>query len=107
MAELSLGDREKASRIFESIYVYSVEFEGTTPKIDYFATSLPTMLLFDEDLATRNRAQARFLRAQALAGLNRTDEAATLLEEVLHLDRNHTGAADLIGQLGIVPAGGG
>ena len=107
MAELSLGDREKASRIFESIYVYSIELEGTTPKIDYFATSLPTMLLFDEDLALRNRAQARFLRAQALVGLNRTHEAATLLEEVLHLDRNHTGAADLIGQLGIVPAGAG
>jgi tetratricopeptide (TPR) repeat protein len=107
MADLALGEQEKASRIFESIYGYSVELEGATPKIDYFATSLPTMLLFDEDLALRNRVQARFLRAQALVGLNRTDEAETLLEEVLHLDRNHTGAVDLIGQLSKVSAGAG
>ncbi len=107
MADLALGEREKASRIFESIYNYSVELEGATPKIDYFATSLPTMLLFDEDLALRNRVHARFLRAQALVGLNRTDEAVTLLEEALHLDRNHTGAVDLIGQLSKVPAGAG
>jgi tetratricopeptide (TPR) repeat protein len=105
MAYLALGEREEASGIFESIYNYSVELEGATPKIDYFATSLPTMLLFDEDLALRNRVQARFLRAQALVGLSRTDEAETLLEEVLQLDRNHTGATDLIEQLSEVPAG--
>ena len=107
MAELALGEREKASRIFERIYAYSVELENTAPKIDYFATSLPAMLLFDEDLVLRNRVQAEFLRAQALAGFNRTDEAVALLQEVLQLDRNHVGAADLTGQISKVPAGAG
>ena len=49
--------------------------ERTEPRIDYFATSLPNMLLFADDLEMRNRIMARLLRAQAFAGLGRTAEA--------------------------------
>jgi Tfp pilus assembly protein FimV len=59
------------------------------------------MLLFEEDLPRRNETEAKFLRAQALAGLGRTDESTSLLKEVLNLDSNHAGAADLLSQLGI------
>jgi hypothetical protein len=52
------------------------------PKIDYFAISLPAMLLFDEDLTYRNRVSAYFLRAQALYGPSRTSEAMQSLSEV-------------------------
>jgi len=95
-----LGRQVEATDLFTRIYDYSVELENTQPRIDYFATSLPAMLLFNEDLGQRNRIDGLFLRAQALAGLSRTAEAQSLLQEVLKLDGSHAGASDLLVQLG-------
>jgi tetratricopeptide (TPR) repeat protein len=98
MAQLRLGARKEAIELFEKVFEYSLELERTEPKIDYFATSLPAMLLFEEDLVKRNRIESLFLRGQALYGLERKGEAEVLLREVLHLDNNHMGAQDLIRQ---------
>ncbi|WP_348263938.1 DUF5107 domain-containing protein [Telmatobacter sp. DSM 110680] len=95
-----LGRQDEAANLFTRVYDYSIELEKTQPRIDFFATSLPAMLLFNEDLVRRNRIEALFLRAEALAGLSRTGEARSLLEEALKLDRSHAGASDLLEQLG-------
>ena len=94
-----LGNHAEAESIFNSIYEYSIELEATRPEIDYFATSLPAMLLLNEDLSQRNLTIARFLRAQGLAGLGRTSEAVALLLQVLEMDINHSDAADLLDQI--------
>lgn len=95
-----LGKQDEAAALFLRIYDYSVQLESTQPKIDYFATSLPAMLLFNEDLAQRNRIGAIFLRAQSLTGMNRVAEAQSLLQDVLKLDAGHAGASDLLRLLG-------
>jgi tetratricopeptide (TPR) repeat protein len=94
-----LGETDAAAKVFQEIYDYSLELEKETPKIDYFATSLPAMLLFDEDLGQRQRILATFLRAQALAGKGETARAVVLLQEVEKLDSNHSEAADLLASL--------
>ncbi len=99
MAQQRLGREKEARQIFEQIQEYAEQLERRIPKIDYFATSLPTMLLFEEDLELRNRIEAKFLRAQAAFGLRQYAEAENLLKEVLELDRNHMAAADLLEQL--------
>ncbi len=96
MAYARLGHPKKAREIFQRIYDYSLRLQQQIPRIDYFATSLPAMLLFENDLAKQNQIEAKFLRAQALLGLDREKEAKDLLCEVLQLDRNHAGAADLV-----------
>jgi tetratricopeptide (TPR) repeat protein len=95
----SLGRAEEATVLFDRIYDYSVELEKTEPVIDYFAASLPAMLLFDENLGLRNRIQALFLRAQASLGHKRRAVAEDLLREVLAIDGSHAGACDLLRQL--------
>jgi len=105
LALARLGRKDEADAIFNRIYDYSVELERQEPKIDYFATSLPAMLLFNEDLAHRKRIDALFLRAQAMAGLGRTAESLGLLHEVLNLESGHSGASDLLKQLGNVNGG--
>jgi tetratricopeptide (TPR) repeat protein len=95
-ALVSLGRNDEAKKVFQEIFDYSLELELQTPKIDYFATSLPTMLLFEEDLVLRQKISAKFLRAQALLGLGRLAEGTAMLEEVRELDANHSGAADLL-----------
>jgi hypothetical protein len=91
----ALGQHIEALELFRSIERLSDHLEKTEPRIDYFATSLPAMLLFEEDLGQRNRITATFLRAQALLGIGRTEDALQLLQTVLGLDANHAPAADL------------
>jgi tetratricopeptide (TPR) repeat protein len=89
---------EQARQVFESIAAHADALERQEPKIDYFATSLPAMLLFHEDLAHRNRVLAAFLRAQAAYGLLGARAAIPMLRAVLALDSNHAGASDLLQQ---------
>ena len=91
-----LGREQDALRAFHAILDYSADLQRQTPKIDYFATSLPAMLLFDEDLARRQTITARFLEGQARIGLGEEAEGLRLLEEVLAMDNTHAGAIDLL-----------
>jgi tetratricopeptide (TPR) repeat protein len=95
-ALVSLGREEEARQVFQEMYDYAREMECQDPKIDYFATSLPAMLLFNENLALRQEISAKFLRAQALLGLGSIVGGTALLEEVRQLDANHSGAVDLL-----------
>lgn len=94
-----LGQSEKALAMLQEIYEYSAQLESETPKIDYFATSLPAMLLFDEDLRQRQQVLAYFLRAQALVGMEDTQRALPLLRQVQQIDHNHAGVGDLFASL--------
>lgn len=95
-----LGRADESERLLTGLLDDAERLEGAEAKVDYFATSLPTMLLFDDDLAERQRTTARFLQAQAHLGLGHTDRARQLLGDVLHRDPNHAHAADLMQQLG-------
>ncbi|GGH17154.1 hypothetical protein GCM10011586_39490 [Silvibacterium dinghuense] len=96
MAMRRLGREQEAISAFESILQYATALDQDQAKIDYFATSLPTLLLFDEDLQKRQHITALLLTAQALSGLGREAEAGAALEEVRRLDRSHPGAQDLL-----------
>jgi tetratricopeptide (TPR) repeat protein len=90
-----LGRHSKATKLFRDLLGYAQALEKTKAKIDYFATSLPTMLLFDDDLQFRQETTAFFLQAQAHLGLGRGAKAGALLQTVLRRDPNHALAADL------------
>lgn len=70
--------------------------ENQSAAIDYFATSIPAMLLFREDVVRRNLIEANFLRAQAFLGLGRKSAALALLHSVLEMDHNQIRAAELL-----------
>jgi len=91
-----LGRDAEAHALFLSIEIHANTLENESPQIDYFATSIPTMLLFREDLVRRNLIEARFLRAHAYLGLGRKSEALALLHSVLEMDHNQIRAADLL-----------
>lgn len=91
-----LGQRAKAKKLFRDLLAYAQKLSKTPAKIDYFATSLPTLLLFDDDLQFRQETTALFLQAQARLGLGQRARAMTLLRTVLGRDPNHAPAADLL-----------
>jgi tetratricopeptide (TPR) repeat protein len=89
-----LGKKSAAKAMLGELLAHARVLEKAEAKIDYFATSLPTMLLFDDDLQKRQKITARFLQAQALDGLGRKAEAARLIEDVIRHDPSHALAAD-------------
>ena len=93
-----LGQRAKGKKLFRDLLTYAQQLQKTQAKIDYFATSLPTMLLFDDDLQRRQETTALFLQAQAQLGLGQKARAKKLLTTVLQRDPNHPLAADLNSQ---------
>jgi tetratricopeptide (TPR) repeat protein len=92
-----LGHRAEARKLLRDLLAHARDLARQPAKIDYFATSLPTMLLFDDDLAERQLTTALFLEAQARLGLGETAAARRLLRTVLKRDPNHALAADLLG----------
>ncbi|MCC5835779.1 MAG: DUF5107 domain-containing protein [Opitutales bacterium] len=96
LAMRRLGQTDKADALLGDLLEYAKELSTTEAKIDYFATSLPTMLVFNDDIQFRQDTMARFLQAQAELGLGHTAEAKSLLNEVLARDPNHPLASDLM-----------
>ena len=96
MALRKLRREDEAASLFHQIIEYARELDQQEPSIDYFATSLPAMLLFDEDLKARQTTTALFLEAQGRLGLGECDAAVEMLKQVQQRDRSHTGAIDLL-----------
>ena len=89
-----LNRTQESENLLRSLLAYSETLLQQPAKIDYFATSLPAMLLFEDDLQKRCRITATFLQAQAWLGLGDAAKAQVLINEVLDLDRSHDLAAD-------------
>ena len=93
LALQSLGKRDEA-RAFLSELARSARMQmEIEPKIDYFATSLPNLLLFEDDLDKRNRVEYTFISSLAHFGLGEFGTAMTELEEVLNADPDQIAAA--------------
>ncbi|HZZ42956.1 MAG TPA: DUF5107 domain-containing protein [Tepidisphaeraceae bacterium] len=85
-----LGKKSRATKLLKDLLAYAKGLQVTPAKIDYFATSLPTMLLFDDDLQRRQETTGLFLQAQALLGLGKRRDAGKLLVKVRKRDPNYS-----------------
>lgn len=98
MAMARLGRRAAAQRLLRELHEHGRRLMSVPAKVDYFATSLPTMLLFEDDLSYRQHTTAIFLQAQAELGQTQTAIARRHLREVLRRDPSHAGAIDLLSE---------
>jgi tetratricopeptide (TPR) repeat protein len=95
MALRQLGRMEEAERRLLDLEAYARTQLQTKAKVDYFATSLPTMLVFDDDLQLRQNIRAILILAQIAELRDDRDSAVRLVGEVLRSDPNHPMAIDL------------
>lgn len=91
-----LGRKTAARRMASGLQAHAKQLARTPAKIDYFATSLPALLLFDEDLQVRRKITVRFLEAQACFCLGRRARGVELAREVLASDPSHGPASDFL-----------
>ncbi len=92
LALKELGEQPSATSKFRELFDFATQQMQADAKIDYFATSLPNFLLFEDDLKKRNRVGSLFLIGLAYLGLGELGEAKKAFREVLSLDVNHLAA---------------
>ncbi|WP_394831169.1 DUF5107 domain-containing protein [Pendulispora rubella] len=99
---LALGRTDEARAVFLELDEFARRQKTTRAQIDYFATSLPLLLVFDDDLQMRNTWEADYLSALAQLGLGNQEGGAALLENVVTAHRAHAGARQFLSGLGRV-----
>lgn len=65
-----LNQKEAARRLLDELKTFAQNKMQTQAKIDYFATSLPNLLVFEEDLQSTQEAHAGLLLKLAEQGIN-------------------------------------
>jgi len=90
-----LGLEAECDSLLGAIEDYAGTLLNTASKIDYFATSLPTTLIFEDDLQKRQEILAYVMLAQVALARSAVADATNWLRRVRRLDPNHAYAADL------------
>ena len=87
-----LGKSANAESIFQNLVNYGERNQNNEIRIDYFAVSLPDLLIFDDDLQKRNFIHCRYISGLGYLGLKKYDVAEQILKEVIREDAMHFGA---------------
>lgn len=74
-----------------SILVLRSKCKGKV-KVDYFAVSLPDMLIWEDDLKKRNQLFCKYLIGLGEFGLGNSADAQDAFEQILESDRYYAGA---------------
>lgn len=87
-----LNHEQKALEIFNRLIQFGEAHLHDDIKIDYFAVSLPDLLVFDVDLNQKNHIHCQYLIALGKLGLGLFEETDLLLGEILKQNTVHHGA---------------
>ncbi len=88
----ALGEPERRDALAAGMADYADEMERSEPQIDYFATSLPTMLLFHDDLAAMRDDRVLLLRGLVAALRGDKEQARARMSDLLARDPNNVRA---------------
>lgn len=88
LALIKLNQEKEANLRFQNLVAFADTHWNDHVKIDYFAVSLPDLLVFNEDLDRKNRLHCMFMKALGFYGLGKKNESKLLFEEALSIDPN-------------------
>ncbi|MCX6307367.1 MAG: DUF5107 domain-containing protein, partial [Bacteroidia bacterium] len=91
LALLKLGREEEAYSRFNNLIRFGEKHLEEHIKLDYFAVSLPDLLIWEDDLTFRNKIHCHYMIGLGFLGLNEIEEAKTNLSIASKMDSNHQG----------------
>ncbi|GAB7258045.1 DUF5107 domain-containing protein [Polaribacter sp. OB-PA-B3] len=100
LALQKLGKSKKAEKRFDNLLNYGTEHMNDNVKLDYFAISLPDLLIWEEDLNVINKIHCNYLIGLGQLGKGNDAEAIEAFDKVKHTNLSHIPAnihAQLIG----------
>ena len=89
LALLKLNRREVAEKRFQKFIDYGNAHMNEDVKLDYFAISLPDLLIWEEDLNLRNTIHCKYLIGLGKIGVDEVEKAKEAFDSVLAEDRYH------------------
>ncbi|QTE22602.1 DUF5107 domain-containing protein [Polaribacter cellanae] len=92
LAFQKLNKNEEAKTRFNNLLNYGKTHFNDEVKLDYFAVSLPDLLIWEDDLNNRNKIHCNYLMGLGFLGLKKIAKAQKKFEEVLQENINHDGA---------------
>ncbi|HYQ57954.1 MAG TPA: DUF5107 domain-containing protein [Draconibacterium sp.] len=92
MALIKLERNTEARNRFDKLLEFGEKNLAIPFKMDYFAVSLPDLLIFEEDMQKRHEQHCHYLMALGHLGLGNKEKAKEAFEKVLSGDLYHTGA---------------
>ncbi len=87
----ALGQEDKARGLFNKLINYGKQHLFDHVTMDYFAVSLPDLLIWDDSLDVKNEIHCKYMLALGYYGMGDTERAERFLREVEALDINHQG----------------
>jgi len=97
MALLRLGRRDEANGRFYRLINYGKQHLFEKQTMDYFAVSLPDLLIWEDTLDVKNRIHCLYMLALGYYGMGDYEKSSRYLAEVEQLDINHYGTQALKG----------
>ena len=91
LALLKLGRKDEANGRFYKLVNYGKQHIFEKQVMDYFAVSLPDLLIWEDSLDRKNEIHCKYMLALGYLGLGETAKAQKYLAEVGQLDINHQG----------------
>lgn len=91
LAFLKLNQQSEADKRFEKLVAYAKKHLNDHVTIDYFAVSLPDLMIWEDDLDKRNKIHCLYMQGLGLLGLDKKAEAEEVFESVLSEEKSHSG----------------
>ena len=89
LAYRKLGEEDKARSLFHRLLGYGEKHIFDEVRMDYFAVSLPDLLIWDGDLQMKNTIHCNLMMALGHIGLGQKEKGLRYLDRVEMLDINH------------------
>jgi len=86
-----LGQEDQARSLFNKLVNYGKQHIFEPQVMDYFAVSLPDLLIWDDSLDQKNVIHCKYMMALGYYGLGDREKALRYLDEAEALDNNHLG----------------
>ena len=91
LALLKLDRKEEAKKRFHALVAFGKKHLNDIIKLDYFAVSLPDLLIWDDDLTFRNKIHCHYMLGLGFYGLGDVVNAKKHLTQASEMDLNHQG----------------
>ena len=91
LALQKLGRHGEANGRFHKLVNFGKQHIFEKQRMDYFAVSLPDMLIWDDSLDTKNQIHCYYMLALGYYGLGEMEKSRRYLNEAKKLDINHQG----------------
>jgi tetratricopeptide (TPR) repeat protein len=91
LALLKLGLPAEANTRFDKLIAFGEKHLNETIKLDYFAVSLPDLLIWEDDLTYRNKIHCHYMLGLGFLGTGDTEKSKFHLTQAAQMDVNHQG----------------